>query len=128
MAQSHFLGLAPTGSGSAAAGKNNKRSATNNSEQGGTSSSTGRTTAAMTTATGSTGTGCPYMPNELREELLLLRGTSTRSGGGGTSGTGVGGKHHWAKTAEVFGVYEDEHGLRLRKTFGLGSGSSEANR
>jgi len=48
---------------------------------------------------------CTRIPPDIREELLKLQSNKSSAGGG---------KNYWGDCAQIFGVYEDEHGLRFR--------------
>ena len=51
---------------------------------------------------------CQYVPQDVRNHLLLLMKSKTSSAGGG--------KAHWGSAAKALGVYEDDCGLRFRES------------
>ena len=49
---------------------------------------------------------CKKIPNEIRQELLRLKVSKRRAGGG---------KSYWADSAQGLGIFEDQYGLRFTK-------------
>lgn len=49
---------------------------------------------------------CISIPAETRRELLKLKDSKRRAGGG---------KAYWADSAEALGIFEDQYGLRFSK-------------
>ena len=62
--------------------------------------------AAQSMASGHLCYHCQHIPNEIRQELLILRERKSSAGGG---------KKYWADGVRVLSVYEDEDGLRFQK-------------
>jgi hypothetical protein len=62
--------------------------------------------AAQSMASGHLCYHCQHIPNEIRQELLVLRERKSSAGGG---------KKYWADGVRVLSVYEDEDGLRFKK-------------
>ncbi|KAG7358929.1 hypothetical protein IV203_015518 [Nitzschia inconspicua] len=63
--------------------------------------------AAQSMASGHLCSHCGHIPQGVRQELIVLRERKSSAGGG---------KKYWGDGVRVLGVYEDEHGLRFRKT------------
>jgi hypothetical protein len=61
--------------------------------------------AAQSMASGHLCHHCQHIPDEIRQELLVLRERKSSAGGG---------KKYWADGVRVLGVYEDEDGLRFK--------------
>ena len=56
------------------------------------------------------GGGCPYVPQQLKQELRTLKISSNT--------TTSSGKEYWGQTATSLGIYEDDHGLRFHTKIG----------
>jgi hypothetical protein len=61
--------------------------------------------AAQSMASGHLCYHCQHIPDEIRQDLLVLRERKSSAGGG---------KKYWADGVRVLGVYEDEDGLRFK--------------
>ncbi|KAL3916223.1 MAG: hypothetical protein SGILL_005276 [Bacillariaceae sp.] len=62
--------------------------------------------AAQSMASGHLCYHCQHMPQNIRQELLVLRERKSSAGGG---------KKYWGDGVRILGVYEDESGLRFHK-------------
>jgi hypothetical protein len=62
--------------------------------------------AAQSMASGHLCYHCQHIPNEIRQDLLILRERKSSAGGG---------KKYWADGVRELSVYEDEEGLRFKK-------------
>ena len=62
--------------------------------------------AAQSMASGHLCFHCQHIPDEIRQELLVLRERKSSAGGG---------KKYWGDGVRVLGVFEDEDGLRFKK-------------
>jgi len=62
--------------------------------------------AAQSMASGHLCYHCGHIPNNIRQELLVLRERKSSAGGG---------KKYWGDGVHILGVYEDENGLRFKR-------------